>query len=60
MSDADDQMGGTGGDRGLDPDKAVPGKDNAAPPATPAPRIDPEHKVATDDENKSRADRDAV
>lgn len=31
MSDADNQMGGTGGETGPDPDKVQPGKDNAAP-----------------------------
>lgn len=31
MSDADDQLGGTGGDRGTPPDEVRPGVDNAAP-----------------------------
>ena len=31
MSDADDQLGGTGGDRGKPPDEVRPGQDNAAP-----------------------------
>ena len=31
MSDADDQMGGTGGLTGMPPDRVVPGRDNAAP-----------------------------
>ncbi len=31
MSDADDQMGGTGGDTGPPPEKVKPGADNAAP-----------------------------
>ena len=31
MSDADDQMGGTGGETGVPPEKMVPGRDHAAP-----------------------------
>jgi hypothetical protein len=31
MSDADNQLGGTGGERGPEPEEVVPGKDNAAP-----------------------------
>ena len=31
MSDADDQMGGSGGGTGMPPEKVVPGRDNAAP-----------------------------
>jgi hypothetical protein len=31
MSDADDQMGGTGGQTGSPPEKVKPGADNAAP-----------------------------
>ncbi len=31
MSDADDQMGGTGSETGLPPEEVTPGEDNAAP-----------------------------
>jgi hypothetical protein len=31
MSDADDQLGGTGGERGKPPSKVQPQRDNAAP-----------------------------
>jgi hypothetical protein len=40
MSDADDQMGGTGGATGPPPEKVKPGADNAAPDDA-APEADP-------------------
>lgn len=37
-SDADDQIGGTGGEHGPDPATVEPGRDNAAPKAAAAKR----------------------
>ncbi|HWE55082.1 MAG TPA: hypothetical protein VG435_06190 [Acidimicrobiales bacterium] len=41
-SDADDQMGGTGGEHGSKPEEVEPGKDNAAP------RSDESHEKGDD------------
>jgi hypothetical protein len=46
MSDADDQMGGTGGGTGLDPSKAEPGKDNEAPAGGRSKKADAEDAEA--------------
>jgi hypothetical protein len=59
MSDADDQMGGSGGDTGMPPEKVVPGRDNAAPreadDSAPDSESEGEHPAKDHDAEDSEA-----
>ncbi len=59
MSDADDQMGGTGGGTGMPPEKVVPGRDNAAPGEADDSALDPEREGQDPADDKETEDSEA-